>query len=113
MQTHTSIKGTLAVLTGFWVMGFADVIGISVTYVKEQFSWSETEAGFLPFMVFFWFLVLSIPVAILMNRIGRKTTVLISMVFTFVGMSLPFFLFNECICYLDFLVLGIHFYRCH
>lgn len=107
MQTHTSIKGTLAVLTVFWVMGFADVIGISVTYVKEQFSWSETEAGFLPFMVFFWFLVLSIPVAILMNRIGRKTTVLISMAFTFVGMSLPFFLFNECICYLVFGFLGI------
>ncbi|WP_455584270.1 MFS transporter [Bacteroides sp.] len=107
MQKQTSMKSALAVLFGFWVMGFADVIGISVTYAKEQFSWSESEAGFLPFMVFFWFLVLSVPTAALMNRIGRKNTVLVSMAFTFAGMSLPFFLFNEGILYLAFALLGI------
>ena len=107
MRTQTSIKNILPVLFGFWVMGFADVIGISVAYVKEQFAWNETEAGFLPFMVFIWFLVLSVPVAVLMNCIGRKVTVLVSMVFTFVGMVLPFFFFNEIVCYLVFGLLGI------
>lgn len=33
-------------------MGFVDVIGISVSYAKEQFGWSEIRAGLLPFMVF-------------------------------------------------------------
>lgn len=107
MKKQISLKSVLPVLFGFWVMGFADVIGISVTYAKEEFSWSETQAGFLPFMVFFWFLFLSVPVASLMNRIGRKNTVLFSMLFTFVGMALPYFLFNEWACYFAFALLGI------
>lgn len=107
MKRNYSLKNALPVLFGFWIMGFVDVIGISVSYAKEQFGWSETQAGFLPFMVFFWFLVLSVPVASLMNRLGRKNTVLLSMLFTFVGMALPYFLFNEWTCYLAFSLLGI------
>lgn len=107
MKNEYSLKSALPVLFGFWIMGFVDVIGISVSYAKEQFGWSETQAGFLPFMVFFWFLILSVPVASLMNRLGRKNTVLLSMLFTFVGMALPYFLFNEWTCYFAFALLGI------
>jgi Fucose permease len=97
----------LPVLFGFFIMGFCDLVGISVTYAKDMFGWSETKAGFLPSMVFFWFLVLSVPTAILANRIGRKNTVMISMLFTFIGMLIPFFIFNEITCYLAFGLLGI------
>lgn len=107
MKSRYSLKKVLPVLFGFWIMGFVDVIGISVSYAKEQFGWSEIRAGFLPFMVFFWFLVLSVPVASLMNRFGRKNVVLLSMLFTFVGMVLPYFLFNEWTCYHAFALLGI------
>lgn len=107
MKKHISLRSVLPILFGFWVMGFADVIGISVTYAKEEFSWSETQASFLPFMVFFWFLLLAVPAASLMNRIGRKNMVLFSMLFTFVGMALPYFLFNEWACYFAFALLGI------
>ena len=104
---HQNIRFVLPVLFGFFVMGFCDVVGVSVTYAKNQFGWSETQAGFLPFMVFFWFLVLSVPAAMFITKAGRKNTVLISMVVTFAGMLLPFIRFDEISCYLAFMLLGI------
>ena len=41
----------------------------------------------LPSMVFLWFLLLSTPVAALMNRIGRKKTAMIGYAFTIAGPS--------------------------
>lgn len=97
----------LPVMFGFFIMGFCDLVGISVTYAKEHFGWTETQSGFLPSMVFLWFLVLSVPTAMAMNRLGRKNTVLVSMLFTFMGMIIPFIHFNEYLCYLSFSLLGI------
>ncbi len=107
-------KGNLIVLLplffSFFVMGFVDVVGISTSYVKAQFNLSEQVSGFLPSMVFLWFLLLGIPTGSLMNKIGRKNTVLLSMVITFVGMILPFFTLNNLniyVCYIAFALLGI------
>ena len=104
---QSRFKSLLPVLFGFFVMGFCDIVGVSVTYAKTQFGWSETQAGFLPFMVFFWFLVLSVPAAMLISKAGRKNTVLISMLITFAGMLIPFLRFDEISCYLAFMLLGI------
>ena len=106
-KNQTSIKYVFPVLFCFFVMGFCDVVGVSVTYAKNHFGWSETQAGFLPFTVFFWFLVLSVPAAMLTSKAGRKNTVLISMAFTFAGMLIPFIRFDEISCYLAFMLLGI------
>ena len=62
-NTTTSVAKVLPILFSFFVMGFCDVVGISTTYVKIDFNLSETVAGFIPSMVFFWFLLLSVPVA--------------------------------------------------
>ncbi|WP_165040908.1 sugar MFS transporter [Dysgonomonas sp. ZJ709] len=102
-----SYAKVLPVLFGFFIMGFCDLIGVSVTYAKEHFGWTETQAGFLPSMVFIWFFILSVPTALLTNKIGRKNTVLISMLFTFMGMILPVIDFSEVTCYLAFALLGI------
>lgn len=51
----------LPVLFGFFVMGFCDIVGISSDYAREAFGWSHTMAGFVPSMVFIWFLFFSIP----------------------------------------------------
>ena len=75
---NKSIGKVLPVLFGFFVMGFCDVVGISTSYVKADFGLSETLAGFIPSMVFLWFLLLSVPTAMAMNRLGRKTMVQIS-----------------------------------
>lgn len=97
----------LPVLFGFFVMGFCDVVGISTSYVKADFDLSETLAGFIPSMVFIWFLLFSIPAAVLMNRIGRKKIVQLSNLITIVGMMLPFAKYNLGTCMTAFALLGI------
>ena len=106
-ESSTSIKALLPVLFGFFIMGFCDVVGIATSYVKADFGLSETIAGFLPSMVFLWFLLLAVPAAIFMNRIGRKKTVLVSMLVTIVGMIIPFIDYNLYTCLIAFALLGI------
>ena len=106
-NTTTSVAKVLPVLFSFFVMGCCDVVGISTTYVKIDFNLSETVAGFIPSMVFFWFLLLSVPVALGMNRIGRKRTVQISNLVTIIGMLIPFFSYSLVTCMVAFALLGI------
>lgn len=97
----------LPVLFGFFIMGFCDLVGVSVTYAKDYFNWSETQAGFLPSMVFIWFLIISIPISIWMDKKGRKAISLIGLFATFVGMLLPLLTFTQTSCYIAFALLGI------
>ncbi len=106
-KKSSGIAKILPVLFGFFIMGFCDVVGIATSHVKEDFGLSETLAGFIPSMVFFWFLLLSVPTAILMNRIGRKATVQLSNVITIVGMLIPFVSYNFVTCMIAFGLLGI------
>lgn len=74
MKKQNSILTTLPVLFGFFVMGFCDIVGISSDYVQRSFNWSPVMTGFVPSMVFIWFLFLSIPIGNQMNKWGRKNT---------------------------------------
>lgn len=104
---NKSLAKALPVLFGFFVMGFCDVAGIATSYVKQDFNLSESLAGLIPSMVFIWFLLLSIPVAVAMNKAGRKCMVQISNIITFAGMILPFISYNFATCLLAFVLLGI------
>src|SRR5574344_1404189 len=95
------------VLFAFFVMGFCDIVGVSTSYIKVDFNLSETMAGFIPSMVFIWFLFLSIPAAMMMNKFGRKTMVQVSSVITFVAMLIPFLSYNFVSCMIAFVMLGI------
>lgn len=97
----------LPVLFGFFVMGFCDIVGISSDYAKDAFGWSNTMAGFIPSMVFVWFLFLGIPVGIMMNKWGRKNTVLLSVLVTMVGMVLPLINYNSITTMAAYALLGI------
>jgi fucose permease len=107
MKNKYSISKTLPVLFGFFIMGFCDVVGISTSYVKADYHLSETVANLLPTMVFLWFLLLSVPTAIVMNKIGRKKMVLVSMAVTVVGMLIPFVSYTFTTCLIAFALLGI------
>ena len=72
-------------------MGLVDVVGISANYVKTDFSLSRTWASFLPLMAFIGFAFLAVPSGILMNKIGRKNTVLLSMAITCIALFIPSF----------------------
>lgn len=107
MKKQNSIVTALPVLFGFFVMGFCDIVGISSDYVQRTFDWSPVMTGFVPSMVFIWFLFLGIPVGNQMNKWGRKNTVLISMAVTVVGMILPLVVYNGATCMAAYALLGI------
>lgn len=104
---NNSPLARIPVLAAFFIMGFCDVVGISTSYVKQDFALSETLAGFIPSMVFIWFLVLSVPAALAMNRIGRKRMVQISNIVTIVGLLIPFISYNFLTCMIAFVLLGV------
>lgn len=104
---NRSVSRALPVLFGFFVMGFCDVVGIATSYVKHDFGLNETVAGFIPSMVFVWFLLLAVPAAMAMNRIGRKKMVQASNLITVVGMMIPFVEYNLATCMTAFVLLGI------
>lgn len=97
----------LPVLFGFFVMGFVDVVGIATNYVKSDFSLSDTISSLLPMMVFLWFAVFSIPTGVLMGRIGRRNTVLLSLAVTAVAMLMPLFFYDFGFVLAAFALLGI------
>ena len=97
----------LPILFGFFVMGFCDIVGFSSDYAQRAFGWSSAMTGFVPSMVFIWFLFLGIPVGNLMNRWGRKNTVLLSMVLTLMGMFLPLAVYSSVTCMAAYAFLGI------
>ena len=107
IMKQRTIVSALPVLFGFFVMGFCDIVGISSDYVQRSFGWSPVMTGFVPSLVFIWFLFLGIPVGNQMNKWGRKNTVLLSMAVTIVGMLLPLVVYNSVTCMLAYALLGI------
>ena len=97
----------LPILFGFFVMGFVDIVGIATNYVKEDFSLSSTYANLLPMMVFIWFALCSIPTGILMGKIGKKYTVVISLAITVVAMLMPLLSYSFANLLVAFALLGI------
>jgi fucose permease len=109
METKSpySVIKLLPVLFSFFVMGFVDVVGISVSYVKQDFALNDKTANLLPMLVFLWFAVCSLPAGIMMKRIGRKKTVLISAVITAAGMMIPLLDYSFFTVLTAFALLGI------
>lgn len=107
MKKQNSVIALLPVLFGFFVMGFCDIVGITSDYVQRSFHWSALMTGFVPSMVFVWFLFFGIPVGNWMNLWGRKNTVLLSMAVTLLGMMLPLLAYNSATCMTAFALLGI------
>ena len=107
MMGRTSYLRLIPVMFCFFAMGFVDLVGIASNYVKADLGLSYTSAKILPSLVFFWFLIFSVPTGILMNRIGRKKTVLLSLIVTFVSLVIPIFGSSYLEMLISFSLLGI------
>lgn len=79
----------IPVMLCFFAMGFVDLVGTASNYVQKDLGLTDSQANLFPSLVFFWFLIFSVPTGMLMNRIGRKKTVLISLIVTAVSLVLP------------------------
>lgn len=103
-----AIKLTLVpVMLCFFAMGFVDMVGIASNYVKADLGINDATANMFPSLVFFWFLLFSVPTGMLMNKIGKKRTVLLSLLVTIVSLVLPLFGESFGLMLVTFSLLGI------
>ena len=100
-------KKLIPVMLCFFAMGFVDLVGIASNYVKADLGLTDAQSNIFPSLVFFWFLIFSVPTGMLMNRIGRRKTVLISLIITFVSLLLPLFGETFLLMLVSFSLLGI------
>ena len=97
----------IPVMLCFFAMGFVDLVGTASNYVQKDLGLTDSEANLFPSLVFFWFLIFSVPTGMLMNKIVRKKTVLVSLVVTMLSLALPIFGDSYTIMLLSFSLLGI------
>ena len=88
---NASLSKLVPVMLCFFAMGFVDLVGIASNYVKADLGLTDSQANIFPSLVFFWFLIFSVPTGMLMSRIGQKKTVLLSLIVTFASLLLPVF----------------------
>ena len=104
---QSNLPKLLPIMFAFFTMGFVDMVGTATNYVKADFALSDTMANFLPSMVFLWFFFLSVPTGLLMNRIGKRKTVLLSLVVTALALVLPLCAYSYPVLLVSFCLLGI------
>jgi fucose permease len=97
----------IPVMLCFFAMGFVDLVGIASNFVKADLGLADSTANIFPSLVFFWFLIFSVPTGMLMNRIGRKKTVEISLAVTVLSLLLPVFGESYMLMLISFSLLGI------
>lgn len=106
MKTNNKLT-LVPVMLCFFAMGFVDMVGIASNYVKEDLNLNDATANMFPSLVFFWFLLFSVPTGMLMNKIGKKKTVLLSLLVTILSLLLPLFGESFGLMLVSFSLLGI------
>lgn len=107
MYKNNKLILLLPVVFTFFTMGFVDLVGIATNYIKNDFELSDTMANLMPAMVFFWFFIFSVPTGMLMNKIGRRKTVLLSLVVTLLSLLIPMINYSFPTMLIAFSFLGI------
>ncbi|MCC5929026.1 MAG: MFS transporter [Cyclobacteriaceae bacterium] len=95
------------VLLSFFVMSMADLVGIGVDNVKADFGLNNTLSQLIPMVVFVWFFLLSVPVSLLQDRIGKRNMLNLGILLTALGLFLPFFMYSFTMVMVGFALLGI------
>ena len=106
-MSKTSKFALLSVMLCFFTMGFVDLVGIASNYVQQDLGLTHAQANIMPSLVFFWFLIFSVPTGMLMNKIGRKKTVLLSIIVTVLSLVLPLCGESYALMLCAFSLLGI------
>ncbi len=97
----------LPIFLSFFVMGFVDIVGVATNYIKRDFALSDGMANLMPMMVFVWFAIFAVPTGLLMGKIGRKKTLLVSLVLTAMALALAFIRYDYLGVLFAFALLGI------
>ena len=107
MTKKLNFTYVIPVLVSFFVMSFCDLVGIGVDRVKLSFGLSNTMVQLIPSAVFVWFFILSVPIGVLQDRIGKRNMVNIGMGITALGLFVPYFFYTFTTVLFGFALLGI------
>jgi fucose permease len=107
MTGKIKLSFVMPVLMSFFVMSFCDLVGIGVDRIKLEFGLSNTMAQLIPSAVFIWFFILSVPMGVLQDRLGKRNVLNLGMIITAIGLLLPYFFFFKTTVFIGFALLGI------
>lgn len=102
-----NLKIVIPVLLSFFVMSFVDLVGIGVDRAKADFQLTDTMAQLIPSAAFLWFFLLSVPIGILQDRVGKKRMLNYGMAISALGMIIPFIIYSFPVLLFGFALLGI------
>jgi fucose permease len=77
------------VFLAFLAMGFADAVGPFVSLAKAQFQLSNFSAQLVAFTGFLMFGILSVPMGVFQDRLGKKRILLLGLAIMLVGILIP------------------------
>lgn len=90
MNRKTGVYASFPVFLAFLCMGFGDVVGPLTGLVKQDYQLSNFAAQLIPFMGFLMFGLLSIPLGIAQQKVGRKAILLTGLLIAILGLAIPY-----------------------
>ena len=107
MKGQIKLQHFIPVLLSFFVMSFADLVGTGVDELKQSADTPRYILQLIPFVAFIWFFLLSVPVGIWQDRIGKKKALNWGILVTALGLFVPVLGNTLPVILLAFSLLGI------
>ena len=95
------------VLFSFFVMSFIDLVGTGVDELRQDSSTPQYILQLIPFVALIWFFLLSVPVGIWQDKMGKKRVLNIGLIITAVGLLIPLLGNTLPVILIAFSLLGI------
>ncbi len=104
-----TIKGKyfIPVLMSFFVMSFADLVGTGVDELKQSTETPRYVLQLIPFVALIWFFILSVPIGVWQDKIGKKKALSVGILVTAFGLFVPLFGNTLPVILVAFSLLGI------
>ena len=107
MKNKIKLQHFIPVLMAFFVMSFADLVGTGVDELKQSSDTPRYILQLIPFVAFIWFFLLSVPIGIWQDEIGKKRTLNLGILITAIGLFVPIFGNTLPVILIAFSLLGI------
>ena len=107
MKNKIETRYLIPVLMVFFVMSFADLVGTGVDELKQSADTPLYILQLIPFVALIWFFLLSVPVGIWQDKIGKKKTLSVGLLVTAIGLFVPLLGNTLPVILAAFAILGI------
>ena len=107
MKNKIKIQHFIPVLLAFFVMSFADLVGTGVDELKQSADTPRYILQLIPFVTFIWFFLLSVPVGVWQDKVGKKRALNAGILVTAVGLFVPLLGNTLPVILIAFALLGI------